>query len=63
MTLDWGLRFRICAHLRCLAAFSRGDFPTPSVVRRQYAVITSEIDPRLGNQCRQSGYEMHRVEC
>ena len=62
MTLDRGLYFRICAHLRCLATFGRGDLPTPSVVRCQYAVVASEIDPGLGNQCRQSGHEIHRIE-
>ena len=62
MTFDRGLHYRMCSHLRCLAMFGRGDLPTPSMVQCQYAVIASEFDPGLGNQCRQSGYEIHRLE-
>jgi len=62
MKLDRGLYFRVCAYLRCLATFGWGDLSTPSVVRCQYAVIAGEIDPELVNQCRQSSYEIHRLE-
>ena len=63
-----GMPFNGCANfsigdsVHSFATFGRGDLPTPSVVRCQYAVIASEIDPGLGNQCRQSSYEIYRVE-
>ena len=44
------------------AAFSRGDIPTPAVVRRQHTVVASEIDPRFWHEGRQSRNEMHWVE-
>ena len=36
--------FRVCARLKCLATSGRSDFPAPSVVRCQYAVVAGEID-------------------
>ena len=62
MTLSRRTNFRIGERLHTFATLGRGDLPTPSVVRCQYAVVASEIDPGLGNQCRQSGYEIHRIE-
>ena len=29
------------------------DEPAPAVVRREYAVVAGEVDPRLRHQCRQ----------
>ncbi len=37
MALGRCLYFRICAHLRFLAMFGRGDLPAPAVVRCQNA--------------------------
>ena len=62
MTLDRGLYFRICAHLRCLATFGRGDLPTPSVVRCQYAVVASEIVSGAGDKRGEPGNEVSRRE-
>ena len=62
MPFSGGANFSIGDSVHSFATFGRGDLPTPSVVRCQYAVIASEIDPGLGNQCRQSGYEIYRVE-
>jgi hypothetical protein len=55
--------FSIGNSVHSFATFGRGDLPTLSVVRCQCSVIASEIDPELGNQCRQSSYEIHRLEC
>ena len=41
--------FSIGDSVHSFTTFGRGDLPTPSVVRCQYAVIASEIDPGLGN--------------
>ena len=37
--------------------------PAPAVVRREYAVVAGEVDPRLRRQCRQSRYKIHGVKC
>ena len=47
MALGRCLYFRICAHLRFLAMFGRGDLPAPAVVRCQNAVVAGEIDTRF----------------
>ena len=39
------------------------DQPAPAMVRREYAVVACEVDPRLRHQRRQSRYKIHGVKC
>ena len=45
--------YRICTRLKCLATSGRSDFPAPSVVRCQDAVVAGEVDTRFWHQGRQ----------
>jgi hypothetical protein len=40
MALGRCLYFRICAHLKCLATFGRGDLPAPPVIRGKNAMVS-----------------------
>ena len=59
MTL-WGCAdFCVGGELDAFPASGWRDEPAPAVVRREYAVVTGEVDPRLRHQCRQSRYKIH----
>ena len=63
MALGGGASFCVGDRLDAFPTLRWCDQPTTAVVRCQDAMVASEIDPGLGNQCRQSGYEIHRLEC
>ena len=54
--------FRICARLKCLATSGRSDFPAPSVVRCQDAVVAGEIDSRFRHKSSQTPMKLLRKD-
>ena len=63
MALGGCADFCVGGELDAFPAHGWRDEPAPAVVRREYAVVAGEVDPRLRHQCRQSRYKIHGVKC
>jgi len=53
MTLGGCADFCVGDELDAFPAPGWRDEPAPAMVRREYAVVAGEVDPRLRHQCRQ----------